>query len=499
MTIVASPIQSLTYQEVIRDLDTIGQLNTKRGDKLTLKDGKLVIDKGGVSQAPKSMIRTAFVKGNNFVNVVECLDELTKKTIKAAECLSEDFENKYQEFRFFKRRLKKAIGATLYLYLKYQDNSRKETVKRLLGIRTEFIVLHDKVKEYMGTLKKPDESDVYVSDHKLPLSKRKIKSRMPKGATPSDIALLINTAREQTVSEIAHDVIVGGAAHLGLAIAVPAFVTLTLLQWTVLEPVEDFLIGETESNRRPTDWITDRLHLPKRPVKMTPDHACDIYTRQLLDVPLVTDEHVDYFCEFANNLAKGHDDDFSLGLFRKLEIGSSNIDELLRLASYDWIVDDGKNRCKPENFGENARIVLNTLIADEEYGVMTPRQFGLFLNVHYDKLQWLDNHEYRPTEEVALKNFEAWYMQLDVEKGLTRKELFLEDYRKRSKPFRDPREALITLTNFIRVVDAIGENPSCRILDFKWDSYAKIPEIAEVMQKHNFVTKIPGFRNRYAR
>lgn len=475
------PTIHLDYQAVMADLNTICRLNHARKDKLALVNGRLEINEGGFTQAPIRLLTGAVKKDCDLNVVADHIHNLVAKSFEIFRSLQLEFEVKYDDVKLIKKRARGAALALAHLQELYKKDPRKEAWRKLCGAYSEFNVLHGIIKVYLAPIKAMEGPKEYVPDHSSPVSERKIGQKMPKGAKPKDITALVESANEQKTPEVVRTSVDAGK-NVGVAVGVTLTAPLSLFKSAVCDPIVQMCNGRV-TTRTPTKWLVENTQITAQSMVCDPSKHCNQYVRQLINVPLISDEHVDEFCRISKHLRMRFlGDRFS----RPMEIASNNIDELCELAIFDTLVKFHKEMFNKDHFGENARTVLSALIKNEEHGVLTIRQFSTLINDEFHNLKWLDDSDYHPESQLDVYALEEWRENFEEGENISKNQFFLNHCKQTYRTVKDPKSALISFNNYIRVHEAIATNKNCEFIDLLWQAYASIPRIQRIFEFHKF-------------
>lgn len=298
---------SSNYKSLQQDFDTLNKVNTRCGDKLAVKDGRLVISKGGFLQAPTRTLKDMRFGGYNREAVTVHLEQLCKKT----KAFIEDFQknpgylNFGSEYKNLVDRLDNvstAVSDVQYSYreIKATPASKDSTCPRLSNVFDVFYQLHKgaekSLKNKPWKFLLPEQKAPL--DYDAPVDLKKILKMKAEDYTPEEILKLAEGAARQKIPLWKK---VGACALFGfggIVMLLPIGIA-TNVKWIFWNPVEYALKGRITTQNPTLWWIHTWSSWLFSKINDDSESAINWYAHMLLRAQKPTDAHVEAFCKLA--------------------------------------------------------------------------------------------------------------------------------------------------------------------------------------------------------
>lgn len=542
--------QNPNYQILFQEFKTLKKIDIDRGDKLAVRNGVLEISTGGFLQAPTRTLKNLFYGGYNREAVVSHLGKLAAKAEEFYKTLQTELQkDPHQipsygiEVKKFAKTIRKVNNILVTLHQSYKriqayPASKDTTCIQLCAPAHTFNSISDSLKKELKSkkwenLQKPPKKPI---DLTAPINLKKIKKRMPSGQTPKETLELAKAAERQIEPcwKRTGDFVL---FVLGLALSFYPLLILTVLKWTVWNPIEYCLTGRIKTEN-PFAWYASNSNIVKHIFdKDEAKEAIKKYANQLLSVPVITEEHVRPFCELAPYVTSMG----SMGNFAQAKLGSKDIYELWSLLNVN------KPHLSPSKLGEFGQPCLGLLLAQSKAEAITASIFQDIIEELYFKLCWIDHPDAfgsleKLSEEIRVSldsdapdvsecpngesddskfsEFSLSYLQLrslemwkqDFAKAQNegfqdtpqdRQRYFLENISK-DNPFEisnstpSSRSSVIAPSEICKIIEAIGRHSSCSFIVLPREA-DKLLSIQYVLAKYGFIKDVKYAGQFYSR
>lgn len=479
------------YQSLMREYDTMAQLDTSRGDKFAVKNGVLEISKGGFLQAPTRTVKNVLHGGYNRDAVVKHLAELEKKTIQLMRDIFSDpanIRNSPLEVKQLQKKIRAVATALSDIEGAYRDEMaiKDDTPKKLSALYDRFSNINKNLKAILKHVEMPEQPRPPI-DFDAPVNLRKMKvTSMPKGQTPEDVLRLAKSAEKQIVP-VWKKVGLVALTVLAMAVLVWPLTYLQALKYVIWNPIEFIARGKVTSDNPIIYWSKNMGSIWSKYLNNDPQKALEIYALQLVRAPVISEQHVAAFTKLAHHVKE-------VDLFNTA-VASNKLEDLLSMLKEN----SDEHEINDYNFGKNAQETMSQMLDGLDGKLMTVREFEMFLRCHHEQLRWIDDPAYVP--RYRIQEFVQWKAQFqgNERNAEERKAYFIqtnsivEGIERRSK-----LQKLISPQNLLKVIEAIGKNPRCK--KFEMGQYShNLPEVNAALKKHGFKQNDANYRWIYTR
>ncbi len=483
---------------LLADLEVLRSLRVENGDKLAVINGTLKKSETGFLQAPTRTWSNLIYGGHSYEDVTFHLETLAKKSCESLENLHELLNNpqafaetNYRTLKIHKKRLAGVSSNLCDLYSACRSEVSIDVASRLTQVWNTFNALSKQLKDFLSE----NRIDTYQSapnppDLSVPVNLRKPLFKIPKGVTPQDVLELFRTAKEQTTGTL-HNIGVRAISALGVTTGVVITSPVTLLKWSLWNPIELGRKGYIQSEN-PTSWfIHNMVQLTRSNIVSCPESLLERYAMAVINVPFVTDEHVEAFCKMAAGFRFDAINQFNL--IQNYRIISDDAIELMEHISE--ALTNELNHLGYKGIGPQALQALSSRIASSKLGYVSSVAFFAYVKRYFSLLMWIDQPDWE--DSFPRKDYETIKQGFKGENAEERKLYFLEFSNPINPETQTTLVTFINLQQLLKIINAAAENPT--FTEFQPSSPYQIPALHQTLIQQGFVVKLSSYYLTYNR
>lgn len=333
----------MNINSVFEDLKTLSHY--KDGDKLAVRDGKLIITKQGFSQSFVRTIRNLFQSGYNRYDVAKHLDSMFTKieqTVKANQ-LTEEEKKEYRKLLFKAKRVVSDVSSS---YKPEPFSCSSSVPARHLSL------VFKKIDSLSKTLGQP-QFDANEDFNKMNVNE--LRTISPNKIAPERIVDLSKKAEKRVVTKMKKVAVYTFVVFEAALAGIPAFF-LTAAKWIFWNPIEFICKGEI-TTKNPVEWLGAQLeHFAYKHTDDTTRARQNHYANWLFLSDEITMSHVDAVrqlpyisAEFTENI-------------KSLEIFFADLDDL-----NNYFKSNGKDSLLDKiNNDQEIKNTLNQIFAKKQ-------------------------------------------------------------------------------------------------------------------------------------